>query len=64
MENVKKVVVQDSDYSTIVATILTVTKKGALISLTQDRKMEKRFDHIILSKEQIKVLYELSIGKK
>lgn len=64
MKQYEKVVeIQNDETSIIKANVLYVFEDDALISLTQDRKQETRFDHIILNKEQIKKLYELTLGK-
>ena len=59
----KIIELKNNDFSKVTAEVLVANEKEALISIVQDRKDENRFDHIVLNKEQIKTLYELSLGK-
>ena len=60
----KVVELSNTDFSTIKANVIYVNETEAIIGIVQDRNDDNKLDYVVLNKEQIKTLYELSIGKQ
>jgi ribonuclease PH len=67
MKQYEKVVeLSKTDNTTIQANVVYISEREAIIGIQKDSTYtgHETFDYIVLDKEQIKTLYELSIGKQ